>query len=213
MLIHIVNNSTLINDADITPAVAAVQKQVREHLFPAWGVGADLAFVPKGSAAPDDAWIIWLVDVCQNPDDLGYHSAAALPSGIVGIKTCADEGTPWQSCLSHETLEMIVDPWTQLGFQVGSTLYSLEVCDPVEGQPYAVDGVPVENFVLPTWFRPNTNGPWDHCDKLSAPLTLLTGGYFQTATVSEYAQTNGERVRASKRAERPESRRFRRHRR
>src|SRR5262249_19238136 len=55
-----------------------------------------------------------------------------------------------------------------------------DVCDPVEGDEYDLGGVPVANFVLPTWFRP---GPLpddalvDYLGRLSDPFTLSPGGH------------------------------------
>jgi len=208
--IHVVNRTPLAKDEEVAAAVAAIQRQVNEHLAPSWGVGGTLVPVLGGAAPPDKAWIISLLDTSDQPGDIGYHQDTDQPNGMVGVKTCLDDKASWTACLSHEVMELIVDPWAQLGYQVGEAMYSLEICDPVEGQPYSIDNVLVENFVLPSWFRAGSAGPWDYQKQLSAPLSLLKGGYCQIANVGDFNQKNGERVRASKLVPQKLSRRLRR---
>src|SRR5262249_40013829 len=60
--VAIVNQSDSLKDSDVEPVVSALQKQVDRDLSPAWGVSADLTFVPKGAVAPTDAWTLALTD-------------------------------------------------------------------------------------------------------------------------------------------------------
>jgi hypothetical protein len=105
--------------------------------------------------------------------------------------------------LSHEVLEQLADPLVQqcvvvtfpppkphkpphgphhMGDDRGraqKAAVAYETADPVEGDEYTIDGVPVSNFVTKAWFQDATNpvGPFDYLKKLAAPLSLTAGGY------------------------------------
>ena len=208
--LYIWNRSTAVSDGDLDMAVAAIQIQVTEHLYPHWQADADLVVLPKDQSPPPLAWVITLADLCPEPGDLGYHEDDSLPSGIVGVKTCQQDGVSWSSCLSHEVLELVVDPYAVTCMAVGANALMLEISDAVEGKPYKVNGVEVENFVLPDWYRRESLGPWDYCGVLTGPLQLAHGGYLSSAPLGAWGQTNGEHVRACKARPRHESRRARR---
>jgi hypothetical protein len=212
MIVAIVQASTLVSDDDAQKAVAAIQQQVDLHFAPLWGARADLVFVPKNSVPPAGSWVIELADVCDEPNADGYHGFDEKPSGAVGVKNSIDDGVAWSATLSHEVLELIVDPWATICMEVGDAAYSLEICDPVEGQPYAIDGVAVEDFVLPAYYRKDSKGPWNYNpdNPLPAPLTLGPGGYNNMASLGKWTQENAAKVRSSKRVPARRSRRGRR---
>lgn len=93
-------------------AVPALQRQVAEHLAPAWGVNAAVTFLPAGSAPLKGSW--WLV-VLDNPDQAGalvYHDLTeeGRPMGKVFAATDMQYNRQWTVSASHELLEMLVDP-------------------------------------------------------------------------------------------------------
>jgi len=47
--ISVINESTVLADADVVPVVAALQKQVTTDFRPVWGTDAELTIVPKGT--------------------------------------------------------------------------------------------------------------------------------------------------------------------
>lgn len=85
------------------------------------------------------------------------------------------------SVLSHEVLEMFIDPNCNLWANDGhGKAYSFEVCDPVEAPTYVVNGVSVSNFVTPAWFDPlsdHATAQYDKLGNLKAPFSILKGGY------------------------------------
>ena len=105
------------------------------------------------------------------------------------LRPCLEAGEAWQAAVSHALLEMLADPLVNLSavgrFQGKPDLFALEVCDPVAGDDYEVAGVPVANFVLPSWFTP---GPLpdaqlvDFLGRLTDPFTLSPGGHFGYCT-------------------------------
>jgi hypothetical protein len=212
-IVAVVNKSSLVQQADLEKAVDAIQKQVSMEFAEAWKIDATLASLAATDALPAGAWPIYLEDVCTLPGALGYHEDEAIPSGRVGVQTCEDDGVAWSSCLSHEVLELLVDPYARLAGETSLGWYAFEVCDPVEGTTvYARDGVQLENFCKPNWWVEGSPGPWDYLCSLKAPLTLLAGGYatVQAPGSVNWVQINAEHVRPSKRRAAAHSRRARR---
>ena len=213
--IVIANHSSVVDDAGIAGWLPAMQRGLVEHLAPAWGVEAPvLVRLPKGAPLPPaPAWLVELVDVCPQEGALGYHDVLAgdRPHTIVGAKTAMDDNAPVSSVLFHELAEMTVDPHANRLVQAGGRIYWLEVCDPVEGLPFLVDGVALEPFVLEAYFNPDDAGPYDNLHALKAPLSLAAGGYLVSAPLGgEFSQANGDRVRPAKRSPHWLSRRGRR---
>lgn len=202
--IAVYNDSAHVSDADAQAACAAIQRQLVEHFAPLWNVSAVMHFAVKDEAPPAGAWIFRLVDAIDVAGALGYHSNAPLPYALVDVVACMDDGIPWSSCLSHEVLEAVADPDCSWCADVGGKVYALEVCDATEastkldGMPYEVDGVVVENFVTPGWFVPGSAGPWDFLGVLPGPLTRTAGGYDSTATIGRWVQHSGLKTRSAK---------------
>ena len=167
MLIAILNQSTLVADADVVKMTEAIATQVQFDAAPIWDrAPAAVVFYTDPAAVPAAAHGIAIVDTIQNQPKgvLGFHTEdqGAQLWGVVAAKPELDNGGQvltgdWSvsSTLSHEVLEMFVDPNCNLWANDGKgTAYSLEVCDPVEAPTYTVKGVSVSNFVTPSWFDP-----------------------------------------------------------
>lgn len=183
--VALVNRSTVLADADLAAWTDALQAQVSRDFAPAWGIEATLLHVPTGAAPPAGAWQLVCLDTTDQAGDLGYHelTSAGLPLGKAFIATDRTYGLEPSVTVSHELLEMLADPFVYLSALVRAdgtpVLVSHEVCDPVEDDQYAyaVAGVKVSDFVLPSYFAQSA-GPWDHRGVLKAPApSLATGGY------------------------------------
>jgi len=174
--------------------IRALQKQVSSDLAPAWCVDARLCFVGSGAPIPAGAWAITISDNTDDPaGDLGYHSSDANgPYAKVFAKTTMDDNQEWSAVISHELLEMLINPLGSLAAFVPSDntgligrYYDLEVCDPVypQDQCYKIDNVLVSDFVFPAWFAPwiTDAGPGrltpqvDKADRVQAALQLAPG--------------------------------------
>lgn len=150
----------------------ACQQQVDYHLAPAWGVRADISVLASDDAVPPGTWPVKVVDSLTDAggvhlDDQGQPYAEAVngPQLSIGI--------------SHELLEMLVDPWgdrftpaadvdpNHPGRQV---FYLVEVCDPCEVSSYSVEGVQVSDFILPSFYEPDATRPVDYLNTLAGPL-------------------------------------------
>jgi len=192
MLIAVFNRSTLVTDADVSAMTEAVAEQVRMDVAPHWErAPAVVMFHTDPGLVPADAHGITIVDTIpkQAKGVLGFHTEGPGGKiwGVVAAKPALDHGGhattgDWSvsSLLSHEVLEMFVDPNCNLwaNDSKGSD-YSLEVCDPVEAPTYTVRGISVCNFVTPAWFNPRApaTAQFDKLGELSAAFSIAPSGY------------------------------------
>lgn len=219
MLIAVINQSTLVTDAEINTMCKAIQVQLDLHVLPAWDMkNATIQFYANAAQVPGYAWVVSMLDNSTQAGALGYHSldndkvdafifaAPVLQNG--GAVMVYTPSNPSQylvsATLSHEVCEMIGDRYAN-GFSYGpqgssGNLYCQELCDPVEDGTYAIpmDGyqVGVSNFVFPSWFNPEAtmalNAPFDYMKKLTAPFTMTAGGYIIVATLSNEGQVTAQ---------------------
>src|SRR5271157_199730 len=184
--IAVINESTVLADADVVPVVAALQKQVTNDFGPVWGVGAELVIVPKGTQPPSASWWLVMLDDSDQANALGYHdlTTEGLPIGKVFAASDLKAGTSWTVTASHELLEMLGDPEINLTVFVqpdasSGTLYAYEVCDACEDDQfgYDIDSTTVSDFVFPSWFQPSLGAgtQFDYQQRITAPLQLLPG--------------------------------------
>ena len=207
MLISVVNHSIGVTDADLQRAVRAINRQLEEDFYPHWQFGARLRVDGAGRVASErdrkvalpllpgrrgDA-VIYIVDKPTVGGAEGYHDKnnADVPYGFVFLEMCSTGADDWTVALSHEAIELVGDPLGNLLVQGPHphnkrhlVFHQFELCDPVSGDYYEIDGVKVQNFVLPGWFarevvagaRNDFLGRPTSGDCLP-PFTSATGGY------------------------------------
>ena len=214
MLIAILNQSTLVSNADAAAMTQAIATQVRLDAAPLWDrAPAAVIYYTDPSAVPPAAHGIALVDtIADQPQGvLGFHTEdqGGKLWGVVAAKPELDSGAKvttgdWSvsSVLSHEVLEMFIDPNCNLWANDGKgSAYSFEVCDPVEAPTYEVSGVSVSNFVTPSWFDPQAaaTAEFDKLGKLTAPFTMVKGGYVVYESAGKQQQKFGDEFPAWRR--------------
>src|SRR6516164_3900229 len=192
MLIAILNQSTLVSNPDAMKMTQAVATQVRLDAAPLWDRSpAAVVFYTDPGAVPATAHGIAIVDTIQNQPQgvLGFHTEdqGGKLWGVVAAKPELDNGAQvttgdWSvsSVLSHEVLEMFVDPNCNLWANDGKgSAYNVEVCDPVEAPTYTVNDISVCNLVTPAWFDPlaPAGAQFDQLGHLSAAFSILKSGY------------------------------------
>lgn len=194
--IAIINACTVLTDAQIKSFVPDLQTQVTRDFAPAWGIDADLVFVPKGHKPPPGTWWLSLMDYSDQQGALGYHDVTpeGLPIGKAFIASDIQAGYKWTITVSHELLEMLADPEIDLTVFVQrtnttGTLYAYESCDACEDDSfgYLIGTHFVSDFVYPAWFESTLkpgSAKMDHMNHITKPLQLLTGGYIGTFNVS-----------------------------
>ena len=181
--IAVLNESTMINDDEIAPIVAAAQKTVDRDFEPAWGATARLQQLPTGQDPPPNSWWIAFFDDSDVANALGYHDVTDedLPLGKAFVGTVRHYGASISVDFTHELFEMLADPYVMLDVQIDArgSRYAHEVCDAVEADNlgYHVDGVLISDFVTPEWFAPGFAGPFDFKGHTDESLQLLPGGY------------------------------------
>jgi hypothetical protein len=185
--VQLIHASDAVSWNDVRRVAAAIQRQVREHFGPVYGVDATVEAVPHGRHDPR-AWQVAIVGDSASAADDGWHELTAWgqPLGKVLAKKVIAETGGWSSTASHEVLELLADPDMSLSVLVygerGSHLYAYEICDPVQDDRYgyAIDRVRVSDFVYPAWFesfRARGSARFDHTGACDRPLQILSGGY------------------------------------
>ena len=190
--IALLNRSTVVADGTLDVITAALNLQLTNDFGPAeaWGIEANVTFVPRGAPDPVGSWWVAVFDNADVANALGYHdvTSGGSPLGKVFAATDLYFGTALSVTVGHEVLEMLADPDISQSVQVGNQLYRQEICDAVEGDQFAypidVDGEEVlcTDFVLPAWFKPGLppgSTKFDFRNHCRRPLELLAGGYIQ----------------------------------
>lgn len=157
MRIAIENVASAVKPADLAKVIVALNKQLLEF-GKFWNISASCQV---GASSSADA-IIYLQKDLTNDGYLGYHSVSASgrPYGVVLTALSERLGEPWSVTLSHEVLELALDPEANR-YAIGThptedrnVFYWYEACDAVQAEKYLVDKVWVSNFVLPLYFTP-----------------------------------------------------------
>lgn len=188
-LIYIRNESEgFLKDEEVASVIPAVQRQVTEHFQPVWGFGAQLVFA-RGRV-PRRAYQIVIYEKAKMREDedfLGYHfSPEGYPVASIFARDDVEKDKTISVTLSHEVLEMLIDPACNLyayrhsGVGRPERIYFYEVCDAVQCEHYLVDGVAVCDFVYPEWFEDNwpaRSRRFDHRRRLERPFQVLAGCY------------------------------------
>jgi len=195
--VDVVCANKLLTVPEMRHATRVLRKQVERDFASVWNVTADVRYAGPPSKARKNAWQLVLLD--ENDSDYdGYHELTnrGQPLGRVMLQQAKHCLTGWTSTASHELLEMLVNPDTQLGVfvydpAVGGRVYQCEVCDPCQDDAfcYKIDGIWVSDFVYPAWFdgwrKPDKSTKLDHRKLLERPFKVGAAGYmtyFDTRT-------------------------------
>ncbi len=169
MIISIVNHTNgQVTDEELQTVIRAINRQLHDDFAPYWSMSATLRLEGRSTAQPEklqmpdmrgDA-VIYLWDQVDVPGALGYHfqNAQGIPYGFVFTEIARQIGEPWSVTLSHEALELLADPETNLlvmgphPVEDRVVFHWFEMCDAVQAETYVIDGVAVSNFLLPLYF-------------------------------------------------------------
>jgi hypothetical protein len=169
MIISIVNHSNgQVTDEELQTVIRAINRQINEDFYPYWRLFATLRLEGRSSEEPDKVQVpdmrgdavLYLWDEVNVDDALGYHDRnfRGIPFGFVFTELAQNIGEPWTVTLSHEALELLGDPQTNLlvmgphPMEDRDVFHWHEMCDAVQAETYKIDGVAVSNFVLPLYF-------------------------------------------------------------
>jgi len=193
------NRSTGSMGIEFDVLIAALQRFIDEHVAPVWGTPAKLI---KTTSFVRGCWALVFLDHADHAKALAYHDLTpeGLPQSKVFVRTTLANRKPVSIASSHELVEMLVDPSVELvATKRGSKLaYGYEAADPVEDLSFPIDGIPMTNFVYPTYFesfhKPGSV-PFDHLRQLKKPFQIHVGGYQGVLANGKWTQRFGSRAK------------------
>jgi hypothetical protein len=181
----VINESTVVSDADLATWTRAVQRQITEQVAPVWGVSATLHNIPKGTPRPTGEWWMVVLDDTDMATALGYHDIGdqGQPMGKVFARTTLNDGWAQESpsrVLSHETIELLVDPKMVRLIELPDAEYLVEPGDPVflPTQGYPIDNVLVSGWATPAYYHYNTDSRYDFGGHLTGPCPTMVHGTY-----------------------------------
>jgi hypothetical protein len=208
--VALVSDTPVITFSQLSAAAAALNKQVVRDFGPLWNVDATVSAFDTLENFPVDYWPVIIRDDINEPGAAGYHTDDnGQPFALVQ----ADDG--WTLTASHETLEMLADPFGNRtiagsppphspkpisGFS--RVVYLVEIGDPCESDQFAYtsNGVTVSDFITPHFYDPRRSrgARYSFAGNIEAPHTVLEGGYisFGNPVDNHWYQifvTNGEK--------------------
>jgi hypothetical protein len=201
-LVALVSDTSSVSFSDVSAVAAALQKQATRDFGPLWQVSATVSAFDALESVPVDYWPVIIRANIDQPGAAGYHTDEnGQPFSLVE----ADD--QWQLTASHETLEMLADPFgnrtiagspppqaPQPLAALGRVTYLVEVCDPCEDAQFAygVNGQQLSDFITPHYYDPNgaTGAQYSFRGNIKAPHTVLESGYvsFGNPVTNEWYQ-------------------------
>jgi hypothetical protein len=173
-------------------AAAALNVQVTRDLTQFWNVQATVMSLPSPNKIPAGVWPVFLVKSLP-PGEGGFHmDKHNQPYAEVIASSKSEE---WTIDASHETLEMLVDPYgnrlqnsSSIEIKNGKIVdgtgqfgYLVEACDPCEADKYAypIQGIAVSDFLTPHFYDPvvTPGTRYSFTGAIKAPRQILPGGY------------------------------------
>lgn len=175
------NKATVSLGVDLKELISAMQEYIDNYVAPVWGTPGKLV---KSNDFIKDAWAVVFLDNADQPGALAYHdlTPSGLPLSKVFVKTTLENNDLVSVSASHELVEMLVDPAINL-LSTGpdsKTLYAYESADPVEALSFKVKGIPMSDFVYPSYFevfRKAGSVKFDEMNRVKKPFQILSGGY------------------------------------
>lgn len=154
----IVSESESVTMSDLTQVSAALQKQAIRDLGPIWAVEATVDAFAKLEDIPLGYWPMVV------RDDIGFDAAGIHLDQDGQPFALISAGDNWSLTASHETLEMLVDPFGNELFagdspkpDQGRVEFLVEVSDPSEA---AVFGYTVNGILMSDFYTPGSSTRW-----------------------------------------------------
>ena len=197
-----INSASVPLEVDFDGLVATLQKFAETILFPVWGASAQ---VFKSERFVPGAWAMVFLDDANDQNTLGYHDLTpdGLPLSKIFVESTLKVAQKVSVTACHELAEMLIDPATNLVSTASTnrptkTFYAYEICDAVEEEEFEVDGIPMCDFVYPSWFesfhRPGST-QFDYLKKIGRPFEILPGGYMPVFRRGKWTQIFGSKAK------------------
>jgi len=185
----LVSESKKIKLAEVTRVAAALDKQATRDFAPIWGINSSIHAFARLEDVPLGYWPVII------QDNIGVQGAAGIHLDKYGqpyaLITSSEQ---WSLTASHETLEMLADPFGNRVIagpsimpkqprhkKQGRVSYLVEVSDPSEAVEFAytVNDILVSDFYTPSYFDP-MKAPgvrYSFTGAITEPRQVLKGGY------------------------------------
>jgi hypothetical protein len=169
--------------SDVSRVAAALQRQATRDFGPLWDVPATIDAFPRLEDVPVGYWPIIVETDIDTPGAAGVHEDKdGQPLALVSMSDS------WSLTASHETLEMLADPFAKRVIPgespksgQGRVEFLVEVCDPCEADKFAytVNDILVSDFITPHFYDPKqADGVrYSFGGAITAPREILQGGY------------------------------------
>jgi hypothetical protein len=179
----LVSESKEVDLAQITRVAAALDKQATRDFAPIWGINSSIHAFERLEDVPLGYWPM----IVQ--DDIGFEGAAGIHLDKDGQPyALITSGEGWSLTASHETLEMLADPFgnrviagPSIKPKQGRVSYLVEVSDPSEAAElaYTVNDILVSDFYTPSYFDPMKAAGvrYSFTGAITEPREVLKGGY------------------------------------
>ena len=179
----LVADTKKVTPSQLTKVAAALQKQATRDFGHIWEIQANVSGFTNLEDVPTDYWPVIIRDDIKTPGAAGVHEDKnGQPFALVQYEK------DWPLTASHETLEMLGDPF---GNRLvagkspkpgqGRVNFLVEVCDPSEDRQFAytVNGITLSDFYTPHYFDPVTapSVRYSFTGAITKPRTILRGGY------------------------------------
>jgi hypothetical protein len=205
-----INHATTSLDIPFGALIRALQSFIDDHVAPVWGTPARLV---KGMDFVKGAWAIVFLDDADQTISQGTKLAdhdltpEGLPLAKIFVRNAILSDEFVSVAASHELVEMLVDPAINMmttgpvfrGLGKSHVMYAYESADPVEESNFKVKGVPMCNFVYPSYFeafrKPNST-QFDHMKKITRPFQILAGGYQIVFKKGKWSAQHGSAAKA-----------------
>jgi hypothetical protein len=175
-----INKATVDLGVDFAKMVNSLQRYIDEFFAPVWGTPARLMIA---SNEIPSAWGLVFLDDADEANALGYHdlTQTGYPLSKIFVRTTIQNGDLVSVTASHEIAEMLIDPAINLWAQdYNDTLWAYETADACEEDTFQIDGVPVSDFLFPSYFeafRLPGSRKFDFLGRINKPFEILKGGY------------------------------------
>jgi len=198
--IAVFNKATIPLGVDLDDLIAAMQVYIDKYIVPVWATPAKLI---KTAGFKKGAWAMVFLDDADQPGALAYHDLTpdGLPESKVFVRTTLQNGDLVSVSASHELVEMLVDPGTNL-MTTGpdpKTVYAYESADPVETLSFPVNKIQMSDFIYPSYFeafhKPGSV-KFDQMNKVNKPFEVLSGGYQIIFKGGKWSQVYGSAKKA-----------------
>ena len=199
--ISCINKATVDLGVPFDKLTSTLQKCFDQYFLPVWGYPVKLY---NTKAAKPSEWQFVYFDDADAAGALGYHDLTqnGQPISKVFVKTTLEDHQVVSVSACHELFETVIDPIANLWAQaVDGTEYAYEMCDPVEEDTFAVDGILMSNFVHPSWFEPfkhPSGTKFDHLGLLTKPFSMTKGGYMIIKKKGKVTEVFGSKAKGKR---------------